>query len=305
MLTRVAAALLTAVVLLLGALPAAADPECEVTDLNGRCDVSAEAPGAPPSELPPPPPGGGSGSTAPRVCRDLSDDVIDCVSSLGTWSDSRSCYLQLAEPQPPADDPAWEGRTDGVIYRCMIPQPYSSAMWTTYVWFATAQPGPAPRELAQMAIAQMEFRAGQLGMSPAQDALSVVGLQTWLWIADPDEHTVGPMTRSASAGAVTVTATATLESVVWDMGDGGSPVVCDGPGTPYDATLGDESPTCGYTYGRSSAREPDLAYTVTATSRWVVHWTGGGQSGDIPLEFTRSAPVRVGEVQAIVTRAGA
>jgi hypothetical protein len=129
-----------------------------------------------------------------------------------------------------------------------------------------------------------------------------VGMQTWLWVADPDEHTVGPMTATASAGPVTVTATAELTEIAWDMGDGTDGVVCDGPGTPYDPALRvKESPTCGYTYARSSARQDDQAYTVTATSRWVVHWTGGGESGDIPLEFNRSVEVRVGEIQALST----
>lgn len=305
MLRRALAAVTTVAVLLLaGALPAlAAPPVCEVVDLNGQCDIQAETPGKPPGDDGPPGSGGG-GTVEERVCRGWSDEEIDCVTESGTWSDSRSCYMQPAVPQPPAGDPAWEGHTDGVVYRCLIPQPGANTWWTTYVWMAEAEPGPAPRELAQMAIAQMEFRAGQLGMSPSADAQSVVGLQTWLWIADPDEHTVGPITRTASAGAVTVTATARLDSVEWDMGDGSGVVVCDGPGTPYDPSLGAESPTCGHTYERSSATQPDLAYTVTATSRWVVHWEGGGESGDIPLEFSRSSEVRVAEVQTIVTGSG-
>lgn len=288
--------------LVLGAgLAAVVPPTCSVTGLGGECQVEATDPGSPGDQGTPP--GGGGTSTGPRVCRGWSGEEIECVNGLGTWSDSRSCYMQPADPQPPFEDPVWEGHTDGVVYRCMIPQPGSSAMWTTYQWLPEALPGPSPRELAQAAVEQMEFRAGLLGMNPDADALSVVGLQTWLWIADPDEHTVGPMTRTATAGAVSVTATARLDEVVWDMGDDGAPVSCDGPGTPYDPSYGGgDSPTCGYTYDRSSAREPDEAYTVTATSRWVVEWAGGGQSGTIPMEFSRSAEVRVGEVQALVTR---
>ncbi|WP_156043726.1 hypothetical protein [Cellulomonas sp. URHE0023] len=94
------------------------------------------------------------------------------------------------------------------------------------------------------------------------------------------------MTATATAGAAT--ATASLGEIVWDMGDGNEKV-CAGvaaKGIPYDAgSHRDESPTCGYTYSRSSARQEDLAYTVTATSRRMVHWAlgGAGQEGDIPL----------------------
>ncbi|WP_146930388.1 hypothetical protein [Cellulomonas xylanilytica] len=237
-----------------------------------------------------------------RVCTDWKDDVIDCVNELGTWSDARGCYMELADPQPPFEHAVWDGRTDGVVYRCTLPNPGTSSWWTVTVWLPTAQPGPAPRELAEQAIAEMQFRAGQIGMSPAVDAPSVVGLPTWLWIADPDEHTVGPITRSATAGAVTVTATGSLEKVVWDMGDG-DPVTCDGPGTVYDPAVGGEgSPTCGFTYGRSSANQPGLAYPVTATSHWVVEWAGGGQAGTIRLHLTSTAEVRVAEIQTLVTR---
>jgi len=55
-------------------------------------------------------------------------------------------------------------------------------------------------------------------------------------------------------------------------------------------------------YGTSSAGQPGLAYTLTATSYWTVTWSGGGASGTIPLQFSRSIPERVGEIQAIVTR---
>jgi len=300
-----AATLLVAALVTAASSASAEDPPCvRVDPSSGVCIIRAvppkdEGPADPDDE---PTSGGSSG---PRVCHSWSEE-IDCVSSLGTWSDSRSCYLQLADPQPPLDDPAWEGNTDGVVYRCMIPNPASpGAWWTTYVWFATAQPGPAPRELAEDAIAQMDLRAGQLGMNPPGDAdrYSVVGFETWLWIADPDEHTVGPITRTATAGPVTVTATAVLDKVVWDMGDG--KVTCDGadaPGTAWDPSRGDgESPSCGYVYRRSSAREPGETYAVTATSYWTITWAGGGQGGTIAMDFERTADVRVAEIQSLVT----
>ena len=55
------------------------------------------------------------------------------------------------------------------------------------------------------------------------------------------------------------------------------------------------SPDCGYRYSRQGV------YTVRATSYWVVRWAGIGQSGTIPLQFTRSAVITVGEAQVLIT----
>src|SRR3546814_11679817 len=84
-------------------------------------------------------------------------------------------------------------------------------------------------------------------------------------------------------------------------------VVCQGPGTPYDASrpASEQTTDCSYTYGRSSASEPDGAYLVTATVRWNVTWTivgapGGGDLGASPR--SESAPIPVAERQALNPR---
>ena len=53
----------------------------------------------------------------------------------------------------------------------------------------------------------------------------------------PGDHTWGPITRTASAGGYTVSATARVDRVVWTMGDG-STNVCRKRGTPYADTYG-------------------------------------------------------------------
>lgn len=86
-----------------------------------------------------------------------------------------------------------------------------------------------------------------------------------------------------------------VRRIVWVMGDG-STVVCTRPGTRYEDRYGrSPSPTCGYAYSRTGT------YTVSATSYWDVSWTGGGSSGVIPLSFTRSASITMGEIQVITT----
>ena len=70
---------------------------------------------------------------------------------------------------------------------------------------------------------------------------------------------------------------------------------------PYADHYGkQDSPTCGHRYEKMSTDQPDGAYQVTATSHWVVEWTGGGQSGTIEFDLTTDAlPIRIGEAQVL------
>lgn len=69
------------------------------------------------------------------------------------------------------------------------------------------------------------------GPSSERAGKYVVGMPMWMW-ADPSPTTFGPLSASATAGGVTVTATAKVTTVRWAMGDG-TTVTCHGPGTPY------------------------------------------------------------------------
>ena len=167
------------------------------------------------------------------------------------------------------------------------------------LWSATPPAGPAaapdPRVLAQQAITLMGLRAICIGIVPEPRAGSVgiIGMPTWMWTQNPDQSSWGPVTRSASAGAFTVTATARVERVVWAMGDG-STVACTGAGTAYQDSFGKRSsPTCGHTYTRQGT------YPVRATSYWTVQWAGVGQSGTIPLNFTATTSITMGEAQVL------
>jgi hypothetical protein len=117
-------------------------------------------------------------------------------------------------------------------------------------------------------------------------SVGIVGLPTWMWVADPGQHTWGPITRTASSAGYGVTATAKVQRVVWAMGDGNT-VTCTKRGTPYADSFGKRaSPDCGYTYTRQGT------YTVRATSYWRVIWAGIGQSGTIaaPLSSPWARP---------------
>lgn len=293
---------------------ARADTVCQVTDpQSGECLIWIEVDSQPPNpgdEHPPGPSDTGSGSacywdgSAQGIDRPPPGPV-PCTSEYGYWSNKYHCYLQLLDPQPPASDPAWQGHepSDGGIYQCYQRQ----TDMVINIFSADPPPaagdGPTPREVAEVAIDRMNLRAIDIGIAPepSPDSVGLVGMPVWMWAANPNGHTYGPITASASAGGITVAATARVHLITWAMGDG-TEVVCSTAGTPYQASFGKrESPDCGHTYERSSASRPSGRYTVTAISDWVVTWEGAGQTGTIRLNgLQRSAEIAVGEAQVLV-----
>jgi hypothetical protein len=238
-------------------------------------------------------------SKSPKKCvSSFSGKEVPCRDGSSWWSNARDCYVSLADPQPKKSDPEWEGHTTGAVYECYSPGVVGSRMYT--FWSATSPGGPAappdPRVVALRAIATMRLRAIGIGIVPEAQAGSVgiVGMPTWMWVADPGQHTWGPITRTASSAGYSVAATAKVQRVVWAMGDG-TTVTCTRRGTPYADAFGKRaSPDCGHIYTRQGT------YTVRATSYWRVTWTGIGQSGTIPLDFTRTAVITIGEAQVLI-----
>jgi hypothetical protein len=291
-----------------------ADTTCQQTNpVTGQCLIWIEAPGSPSN------PGDGnsggpkdtgSGSACwwdgtKQGITDPPPGPVACTSKEGYWSNGYDCYITAVDPQPPAGDPSWQGHEpgEGGVYSCYQPQT-DLLIW---IWSADPPPssgaGPTPGEVAQVAIEQMDLRAIDIGITPepGEDSIGIVGMPVWMWAANPDSHTVGPITTSASAGGITVTATANLHKITWDMGDG-TKVQCLTAGTPYKASYGKaKSPDCGHVYEKSSSTKSGGKYTVTATSDWVITWEGAGQTGTIRLNgLTRTTAIAVGEAQVLV-----
>lgn len=229
----------------------------------------------------------GSGSDPKVVGKE-----IPCSSDTGNWYSSSNCYITPAAGEVSDVVSAASGFA---LFTCT---PANGGVPTEIVLPINAAGGPPPPDpavLARQAIASMNLRAIKIGIVPESgpNSVGIIGLPTWLWVADPGPSTVGPITRSVSAGGFTVTATAQMKSISWKLGDGIS-VKC-GLGTPYSDGYGKRSsPTCGHTYTRQGR------YTVSATSNWVVEWAGIGEAGTIPLDFTESAQINMGESQVIV-----
>ncbi len=302
-----AAGALALIVSALLAAPAAgaSGTGCDQEFAGETCTVVADPPGKPGDDASDP----GDAGESTRTC-EYAGVEIDCDSDAGTWDSSRHCWVQLVTPQPePGSSSVWEGHTDGAIYQCTPPNPRGVAGafpgGTMYFWAADPPPRVVPGDLARQAVDSMNLTGATVGATPLDpDAPSVVGIQTWLWIDGADEHTWGPNTATASAGGVTVAATAQATKTVWKLGDG-TTVTCRNEGTEWQRSLRnaeEDSPTCGHTYLRESGSQPGHAYTITATTYWEVDWSGGGQSGTITFSLT-GPPRRmdVVELQALRT----
>lgn len=276
-----------------------------------NCQVIAEDPGDS-SAASPQQGGSGGGGSDTRCYDDLSgrDLEVPCyLEGQGWWSAQYACYLQPADPPIEADDPRWNTRGDwrgdpqedgenGAAYQSYCP----SDPGRSYMWLPGAPDGqPVDLEaLAQRAVEQMRLRGPDIGIAPEPGSEGgLVGVPVWMWNAGEEPGSDGPVTESASAGAVTVTAVAAVERIVWDMGDGTS-VTCTTNGTPYDASAGmAESPDCGHVYTRTSDGEPGGQYRIVATTTWRVEWRGGGESGVITTERSSTAAVTIGELNVL------
>ena len=239
-------------------------------------------------------------TVGPRVCS-FEGAVVRCVTGLGVWSSYVSAWCRHLPDQPPADNPVWAGRTEGAIFECArpgfdgLPNPGE----LTWHWLPDA-PGTEvdPEEMARRLLASIEFQSPEMGMFPKGDSLQhmgLVGWNMWLWAAPSSQLQWGPVTDSISESGITVTLTAEVDSMEWDMGDGTTISCGKGRAWSQQVTGGRNvpSPECGHVYSG------DGRYTVTATSNWDVEWSGGGQSGSLPFTLSRDAAVVVGEMQSV------
>jgi hypothetical protein len=249
--------------------------------------------------------GTGSGFTdGPSVGANASDTPSPSTSSGHSNSSPQQCQYVLLSPddQEMFDrfnrEGMWGEPTNGEgSWLRKICYGTNGASSAEIVW---APQRVSPQQLAQQARDEVPTPSPGINMNPPADKGEVTNIETWLWIAPSQWQ---PVTASASAGNVTVTTTASPDHVVWDMGNGDS-VTCNGPGTPYDSSrpAADQSTDCGYTYRRSSARQSDGRYQVTATVYYQVAWTATGvAAGGALAPITRSSTVaiRVAEIQAL------
>ena len=294
---KIQSSLLMAFLLILSCLPvqqAHADVRCGRNGREGVCGLEVGVPGSSGGS------GGsqseGSGGSGEQRCYSYDGKTeVPCRIDGGQWNPGRMCYARPADPQPPKTDPIWTGHSGGVVMSCNVAgnSPYS--YWEPGP--EEAQP-PDPEVLAKIAVERMELRPVGMGMWPDRiegfpGRHTLVGWRNWLWVTDPAPNTWGPIVKTASQDGYSVTATASVTRLDWDMGDGHHKMCGKGVPHPANKTRDEASPFCGYQYPKRGT------YTVTATSYWTVVWSGMGQTGTIKLELSSQLEVNVIEAHVV------
>lgn len=172
-------------------------------------------------------------------------------------------------------------------------------------WYgATTIRQPVDADAAAQRVARrLELATPTLQTSPQDPVQALVGLQTWLWVPDGEWRT---LRVSAELDGVRLTVAAEPVETRWDMGE--SVTVCDNPGRPWRKGLGQEAKTpCGYTYQKTSAREPEKKYDISALIRYRITWACDGDdcdedSGDLGTLDSPpgTATLQVGERHAVI-----
>ncbi|MFC7546447.1 hypothetical protein [Plantactinospora sp. GCM10030261] len=301
MLTRRARALLAtgAVLGLLAnalAAPAVAakDPGGACPPAQVDCHVWDDKPGRPGGPGGGGDTGGGNGNGGSDPARKCTRDgtPVPCYDPLQGWfNQSDGCYYRLAEPPTTAPD----GRQAYTM---------SCLNGTSTAWL-DAPPGgfgapPDPADLAAEALARLTLARPRLGIAPRSGKSGLVGLPVWLWIPPVAPYYVSPeepLHASAEDRGLRVDIWASVEKVVWDMGNNDS-MTCDNPGSAHTDQAG-PSPTCGYPGYRRAGK-----YEVVVTTHWQVRWEASSGESDVlrPTRRSEVAEVTINELQVVTDR---
>lgn len=236
------------------------------------------------------------GKQTPDTCVDSTyftpPRALPCSGPLGNWSDDYQCYLKLYDGEP---TDVREARH----FHCFTP-PYAGGIDQFMVTMIYNGPVVDPEKVARDVVVSLQLHAIHMGMAPHADSTGLVQLPVWMWAANPDSRTWGPASRAKTVQGLTVSVTATVDSVDWSMGDG-TTVNC-GVGTARPAGGGvSASPDCGHTYTTTSASKAGGLFTVIATSHWTINWVAGAQHGTFPFELSDTAQLGIIESRPVLT----
>jgi hypothetical protein len=134
-------------------------------------------------------------------------------------------------------------------------------------------------------------------INPSAQSGGIVNLGMWLAV---QPQTMPPIT--AAAGPAWITLAPLLESTTFDFGNGDA-ITCDGTGTPIAEShpaldVSEQSPTCGYTYRRSSPNT--RPYRLTITTSWALPYTSSDGPGQLPpIDRSVTVDYDVDEIQTV------
>ena len=200
-----------------------------------------------------------------------------------------------------------EGQTTAVYRDC------NGGLRSMVMWVPEPEPGGAGDDdgifvARQEARARVEPSVPVFAVSPEQ---AVVRFETWLWI---DGAYWQPASASSTTpGGVTVTVEAVPVEVTWDLDEGVR--VCDGPGVPWsqlaqatyelqpETVRGTGNPACTFTFVNASSTRESGVFDASVTVRWEFSWSLDGVDRGVfgSVEVSEGFPLRVGEVQAVIT----
>ncbi|CAN5772911.1 hypothetical protein BH18ACT15_BH18ACT15_14080 [soil metagenome] len=141
---------------------------------------------------------------------------------------------------------------------------------------------PSYAQLAQLISERVIALAPAPSIAAAPNEIGLTGLDSFFWLAEP----LAPVTATAEAPGITVSATASPVRYEWSFGDGGA-LTTDGPGRPWRAGRPGDISHLYETKGRY-----DVSVTVVWAARWQI---GDGPSQPLGLFATsgsRAYPVR-------------
>lgn len=227
--------------------------------------------------------------------------------------DFSTCKVTRLTKQPPKGSSLWEGHApgDGAFYTRSCAWNAAGAALAGWqaganVFWAAEPPkgqGPNPAVVAQEAIDKMALRGPKITMSPKPDGKGVLGMPVWMAVDESSKDRFGPNTATASAGGVTVEATASVSQIVWKMGDGTTRSCTPAQMKPYKKSYGLATSPCGHRYRElpENAKDGRGTYEVSATAHWEVEWEvqGGGESGALAETRNSQVQVNIGEAQVV------
>ncbi|MGH3681529.1 MAG: hypothetical protein ACRDT2_14960 [Natronosporangium sp.] len=155
------------------------------------------------------------------------------------------------------------------------------------------------------AVNALAMRGPEIATAPPLDGAALVNLPVWLWTETGGRvWPADPLHEVAAAAGQRVDAYAEPTRIEWNLGDGTSPVVCQGPGTAWRRGLDLLEPDdCHHVYRRASRREPGGTFEITAVTTWRVWWEiNGAFDGETALEVGSTSPYQVDEIQVVTGR---
>lgn len=240
---------------------------------------------------------GGGGGAVPPGCHNTDPEhgCNPCPASAPAAS----------APDPNACE-AWE---QNLFCSELNPSGVDYVAWVTLLksvgcWQNPYAPG-SPAVAAQNALASIHFPSPSGSRSPSPSLayeglpFTYVNLWTFFWTSAGTWRT---LSATASDKNQSATVTARPVELLFDPGDGGSPVVCNGPGRAWAAADGNGPPSdgaCAYRYAQVTAQPVTSRQTIV----WQITWTGtADSSGEIP-SLSTSTPGRLQVLQVqVVTR---